>query len=68
MCARKTEEKLEQKTVNAHGEDSSENRLIIMGSLKVLKVYRLRSYLINGDKSNLLFMTCKTYDTNSNMT
>ena len=54
MCAHKEkEEKHEQETVNAHGEDSSENRLIIMGRLKLLKVYRLQSYLMNGEKSNL---------------
>ena len=38
---------------NNIGEDSSENRLIIMGRLRVLKVYRLRSYLMNGKKSTL---------------
>ena len=39
MCVRKEkEERHEQETVNAHGEDSSENRLIIMGSLRIIKV------------------------------
>ena len=36
MCAgEEKEEKHGQEAVNAHGEDSSENRLVIMGRLKV---------------------------------
>ena len=39
MCVRKEmEEKHEQEMVNAHDEDSSENRLIVMGRLGILSL------------------------------
>ena len=55
LCvAAEKEKKHEQETVNAHGEDSSENGLTVMGSLIILNVYRLR-YLMNGEQKETLF-------------